>query len=205
METPTLAQVIRRFIREDRWSLYTALPATVVSFDGTGRPVATVQPFPDDYAQGQAVPHPQLANVPVSYPGPIRWPLNPGDVCLVIFCSRSLDRYRGGQGEGDPQDNERTHDLSDCWVLPLEGGNAGAAIGTGPAAARVGDSTGDGSLAIAAASVSGGVAITLTYTPPSGIQQIATVTVEGAVTGVGAGVLNLTGTITSGSPTVEID
>ena len=206
---PTLTQVIQRHIKAAMWDTYTALPATVKAFDGGGvgvRPSATVQPFPADYAQGQPVPHPQLAGVPVCYPGPARWALAAGDVVLVLFSARSLERYRSGQGDGDPQDNERTHDLSDPWVLPLEGGNSCGAIGTGQPAARKTDPVDCGTMDIKSA----GLVVTFTYTPPGGgIPQVTTLTFTGSVgvvaAPVGPGIGALSGVISDGSSKMEID
>ena len=209
METPTLTQVIQRHIKAAMWDTYTALPATVKAFDGGGpgkRPSATVQPFPADYAQGQPVPHPQLASVPVCDPGPARWELTPGDTVLVLFSSRSLERYRSGQGDGDPQDNERTHDLSDPWVLPLEGGNSCGYIGQGQPAARKTDPVDCGTMDIQSA----GLVVTFTYTPPGGgIPQVTTLTFTGSVgvvaAPVGPGIGALSGVISDGSSKMEID
>lgn len=192
--------------------LWTTLPATVVSFqDGTltSPPTATLQPFPYDYAGGDPVALPQLSGVPVCFQKGVRAPLDAGDVVLVHFSSRSLERWRGGDGTGDPQ-SFRHHDLSDGFCVPQVASLNAMAVGTSPKAARVGDDIGAGTLSFTCAATvlpaPPGVIITLTYTPPGGVAQIQTVTLTGALTGAAVGVpANLAGTITTGSATVEID
>lgn len=186
MEDLQLEDVIQDSFDALCLNMWTALPARVVAFDvgGVGKkPTATVQPFPSDYAAGDPVPIPQLAAIPVCYPPSIRWSLSVGDVCLVMFASRSLERYRGEGAEGDPQ-SFRHHDLSDAWILPILAGNAGAAVGTGLKAARVTDTVGAGAtMAAWIVNVNAALlALGQTVAPPSDFGSIAT-----------------------GSPNVEID
>lgn len=208
-ETLELEDLLQESFNAQALGLWTTLPATVVSFDGGTMgvpPTATLQPFPSDYAGGDPVPLPQLSGVPVCFPYGQRSDLATGTVVLVHFASRSLERWRGAGDTGDPQ-SYRHHNLSDGFCVPMDASLTAPAVGTAPKAARVGDALEAGSLAFTCAAVSGGVAITLTYTPSAGgVPQIQTVKLTGAITGAPVGVpSSLTGTITSGSDITEID
>ena len=204
-EPLSLGDLIQEAFTAQALGLWTTLPATVVAFQDGPPPTATLQPFPYDYAGGDPVALPQLSDVPVCFQKGVRAPLVAGDVVLVHFASRSIERWRGGDGTGDPQ-SFRHHHLSDGFCVPMVASLNATAVGTAPKAARVGDDIGAGSLAFTCAAVTGGVAITLTYTPPGGAPQIQTVTLTGALTGAPVGVpATLSGNITTGSATVEID
>lgn len=172
--------------------LWTTMPATVVTFqDGTptSPPTATLQPFPYDYAGGDPVALPQLSGVPVCFQKGVRAPLDAGDVVLVHFASRSLERWRGGDGTGDPQ-SFRHHDLSDGFCVPMVASLNATAVGTAPKAARVGDDV----------SVNVPADWTLFASQVAGyINAIApgTVTIPTST--------SYAGNITTGSATVEVD
>lgn len=125
---PDLAALIDQAIDSRSADLWTALPALVSGFDAASS-TCTVTPFPSIYQDGEAVPLPALSGIPVAYPtgagGSITWPLQAGDVVLVIFASASLAQYRTTGNTGDPQDTRR-NDLSDAWAIPLAGGSAPA-------------------------------------------------------------------------------
>jgi len=192
-ESLELEDVLQEVFTAQALGLWTTLPASVVAFDGGGvsvAPSATLQPFPNDYAGGDPVPLPQLQNVPVCFPAGIRKPLVAGDVVLVHFASRSIERWRGGDGTGDPQ-SFRHHHLSDGFCVPLLASLNAPAIGTAPKAARVGDDV----------SAAGNPAV-----PGDMANWIAVVTafLNAAAPGTVTAPTNF-GTITTGSATVEID
>lgn len=137
-EALSLEDVLQRFFSGAMLGVFTVLPGRIESFSPSAKPSATVQILVADYQAGDPVPFPPLANVPVCFPAPIRWTVAPGSSCIVLFASRSLERYRATGDEGDPQ-SFRFGDLSDAWCIPLLGGNDGAAVGTGLAAARATD------------------------------------------------------------------
>lgn len=122
--------------------IWTALPGIVQSYD-PGRITAEVQPAtlalvtvppggelgPGMKALVKAqrdattywVAMPLLVDCPVVFPRgggfTLTFPLKPGDECLVIFSSRSID-YWWQQGGMQPQVEMRMHDLSDGFVIP---------------------------------------------------------------------------------------
>ena len=78
-----------------------------------------------DFSQPAGLLRQQLvlrqSRVPVCFPGSGGWkvtfPISKGDTGLLIFCSRSIDRWLSEGGSVDPQD-DRTHDLSDAVFVP---------------------------------------------------------------------------------------
>ena len=69
----------------------------------------------------QTGPLPVIPSVPVCFPGSgafrVTFPVAKGDTGLLVFCSRSIDRWLSEGGSVDPQD-DRTHDLSDAVFVP---------------------------------------------------------------------------------------
>lgn len=106
-------------------TVWTALPATVISFDPTEMTVKlqpTIQepvPQPD----GTIVPTqlPVLIHCPVVFPGNaayvLTFPLAAGDEGLVVFASRCIDAWWQQGGVQPPAEN-RMHDLSDGFFIP---------------------------------------------------------------------------------------
>ena len=127
VETPTLGQVLQDAIENRLCDVHTAMPGTVVTYDPlTG--TANIQPLLlRTFKQGELpfplppIPLPLLNKVPVLFPRTtlafVAFPLVPGDVGLVIFSERSIDRYKTFGGPQDPQD-VRKHDLSDGFFFP---------------------------------------------------------------------------------------
>jgi hypothetical protein len=182
-----LSQVLDDVIEAKLLDEWTFLVARVVSFSGTPRPTASLQPLPADYARGVAVPLAQIDGVRVCYPVGIRRPLIAGEFVHVHFSSRSLEPWEATGEECDPQDF-RHHDLSDAFCAPLDSGASAPAIGSAPFAARVGDKVTLGS--DLAAWIAGVIAACAAATPPIVIPPYS---------GTEAGV------ILTGSATVEID
>lgn len=90
-------------------------------------------------------------------------------------------------------------------VLQVPSGGLYIGDGATKNAARVDDATRNGTLAIATAPATGGVAIVLTYTPPGGAPQTAQVVIEGLVTGAGGGALTLAGAIDPNAAKTRIE
>lgn len=130
-ETPTLAETIRTVIDSALVELHTSLPAKIVSYNAA-KQLADVQPtlkrrYEDD---ADAKPLPVIPNVPVRHPvasggsARIHMPVKAGDPVLLIFCERSLDRWKGTTDAVDPGDRRR-HDLTDAFAL-VGGGSPAA-------------------------------------------------------------------------------
>lgn len=125
MSQTSLAQTFATLQTSLRRSMWTALPGRVQSFDAT-KQSADIEPLVHDTWEGedgssQTGPLPVIPSVPVSFPGSGGWrvtfPVAKGDTGLLIFCSRSIDRWLSEGGSVDPRD-ERTHDLSDAVFVP---------------------------------------------------------------------------------------
>lgn len=124
-QTPTLAGVIRMAIDSAQRSVYTALPARVESYDATSQ-TCSAQPvllgeYIDEAGDRQTLRDPIIENVPVVFPSAgdfaITFPLSAGDTVLLVFSSRSLDKWLIAGGEIDPNDGRRQH-LSDAIAIP---------------------------------------------------------------------------------------
>ncbi len=125
MSQTSLAETFRTLQTNLRRSMWTALPGRVQSFD-PAKQAADVEPLVHDSWEGedgqtQTGPLPVIPSVPVVFPGSGQWrltfPVAKGDTGLLIFCSRSIDRWASQGGSVDPQDT-RTHDLADAVFVP---------------------------------------------------------------------------------------
>ena len=120
-ETPSWAQVILDSINNCLLELHTATPGRVESYDiQTG--TASIQPLlKRKFRDGEVVDLPLCNEVPVKFPRTqtafIHLPIKKGDLGLLIFSERSIDRYKNFGGSQDPQD-PRKHDLSDGFFIP---------------------------------------------------------------------------------------
>jgi len=112
----TFEQALQRILDAAVTDVWTALPGVVASYDAASQRVQ-VQPAPAD-VDG---PLPLLAGVPVVFPGAgaagITWPIAKGDTGLLVFCSRSIERWLASGDAGDPQ-SERHHHVGDAVFIP---------------------------------------------------------------------------------------
>lgn len=201
----TLEQVLDQAITSRLEGVWSALPGRVLAFDPTGPSVA-VQPFPSIYQNGEAVDLPILHSVPVAYPSgggaSLTYPLQAGDVVLLVFSTLPLARYRDEDAEGDPTEARR-FDLSDAWALPLAAGNApsataGRTILTQPDSGKV--QIGDALSTPAAARLNDEVTIPMnTVTVGQLVAAMAQIASSGSCVP-----FNLKGYISTGSSTVEV-
>ena len=125
MSQTSLAQTFAVLQTQLRRSMWTALPGRVQSFDPV-KQAADIEPLVHDTWEAedgtnQTGPLPVIPSVPVCFPGSGGWrvtfPVAKGDTGLLVFCSRSIDRWLSEGGSVDPQD-DRTHDLSDAVFVP---------------------------------------------------------------------------------------
>ena len=94
------------------FSLHCALPGQIESFDAE-HGTAVIRPM---VRLIDGIEMPVLRDVPVFLPLPDLMTVNEGDVCLVIFADRALDRWMesGEEADGIPG---RYHDLSDGFAF----------------------------------------------------------------------------------------
>lgn len=120
-ETPSWSKVIVDAIDNRLCELHTCLPAKIESYDSSNG-TAEVQPLlKRKFKDGEVVDLPICNQVPVAFPRTvtsyIHLPIKKGDVGLLLFSERSIDRYKNFGGSQDPQD-PRKHNLSDGFFIP---------------------------------------------------------------------------------------
>lgn len=122
----TDAEFYRRLLADYSRATRVAMPARVDKFTAAtattramidATPVF-IEPLPGDEA---GEPLPKITNIPILYPQSgtfyLRFPLAIGDIVLLVFCDKSLDKWLGTGGIVDPQDTRR-HSLSDAFAVP---------------------------------------------------------------------------------------
>ena len=119
--TPSLSEVIRRYVEQRLCQVHTAIPGEVVDYDA-GTRLATVQPtIKALYESAGPIARPPIPNVRVVMPGgngmEVSLPLAAGDTGLIVFCERSLDEWMTQGGNVTPE-TTRKHDLMDAVFFP---------------------------------------------------------------------------------------
>ncbi len=123
--SPTMAEVLRLAVEYHTRDLWTALPGKIDKFDASNQ-MADVKPLVQNLTATEdgeelAEPLPIIPNVPIWWPRSggfyTTFPVKPGDFCLLIFFSRSIDKYLEGDGEDQNPGDFRTHDLTDAIAL----------------------------------------------------------------------------------------
>ncbi len=119
--TPSMAQVLKDAIDGRLAELHTAMPALVESYDAATGFAAVSPCLKRKYVAGDLVELPVINNVPVLFPrggnAAITFELQKGDVVLLVFAERSVDRWKTAGGKVDPKD-PRKHALSDAFAIP---------------------------------------------------------------------------------------
>lgn len=114
---------MRALIAAEQAEIHTTLPGVIVDYDGQ---FATVRPTLDkQLANGEVLPAPQIARVPVCWPcadvngaqALFSMPLKAGDPVMLSFSERGLDAWLGG--DNGPPDDPRQFDLSDAFASPM--------------------------------------------------------------------------------------
>lgn len=115
----SLAQLLRTAHQEQSRNMHVATPGRIVSYD-SGTQTASVKPMLNRKVNGEDEVVPVINSVPVIFPRSggafMTFPVKAGDGCLLIFCDRSLDEWKGGSGEIAP-DDPRAFDLSDAVAI----------------------------------------------------------------------------------------
>lgn len=120
-ETQPFDVVVQNAINAALLDLHVALPASVIAVEPGGG--VAVQPLLKRiYRSGSVVNLPPIQGVPVWSPRGasyfVQLPVAPGDLGLVIFSERSLDKWKSGDGSAVETGDVRTHDLSDAVFFP---------------------------------------------------------------------------------------
>ena len=116
--TDSLYTAIENQIKRAQSNIYTALPATVLSFNG--HTVSCQVMITRVIANNQEVSIPPLVDVPAQFPHAggfcITVPIQAGDEGLVVFSSRCIDGWYTSGTQSKPLDN-RINDLSDGFFI----------------------------------------------------------------------------------------
>lgn len=122
----TLADVVKAGIRSSLADLRVALPGRVERYDAS-KQLADVAPLLKDQVEGQdgkvtPVSLPVLTGVPVVFPGGggfrVTFPIQPGDLVLLVFSDRSLDKWLAGDGREVDPGASHMHSIADAVALP---------------------------------------------------------------------------------------
>jgi hypothetical protein len=123
--TPTLQEVIGSAIETALEDVHTAIPAKVVRYDAA-KQLVDVQPLvklahEDEEGNRVAASLPVVCNCPVAYPGgggfTVTFPLNVGDLGMLVFTESSLDKWQERGDEVDPTFDHR-FSLADGFFIP---------------------------------------------------------------------------------------
>lgn len=109
--------VIKNAMYANSKRMHTSMPATIVSFDPVTQ-LANVQPaIKTLLTNGESIELPPIIKVPISTLKSsqfcITLPVNQGDECLLVFCEKSLDKWKK-DGAGFEAMHSRSHSLSDA-------------------------------------------------------------------------------------------
>jgi len=124
-ETPTLAEVIDKAIRAKLLNLHVALPARVESYNKDRQEAEVIPLLSVKYkSDNKTVNFPKIPGVPVQHPSAnggktfIHLPIKKGDLGALIFCDRSIDKWKAGKGQIVSPEDPRHHSLSDAFFIP---------------------------------------------------------------------------------------
>lgn len=123
LEDPSLPQTLKEAIRAQLLDVHTAMPGKVLEYD-VSTLKAKIQPLLKRkfVTEDKAGDLPIINKVPVWAPGGVNsifhTPVAEGDTGLIIFCERSIDTWKSGEGGSVSPDDPKTHDLSDAIFFP---------------------------------------------------------------------------------------
>lgn len=123
--TPTLAQVIERFVRRGVEGIHTSMPGIIQKYDAGAQTAEVLPAVKNVYQDVDGVEvvedFPVLPDVPIAFPRSgkyfVSFPLARGDTVTLIFGERSTDQWWGTGRVSDPGDLRR-FSLSDAVAIP---------------------------------------------------------------------------------------
>ena len=125
--SPTLSEVLRTSVDYFLQDLYSALPGRIDVYDAATQK-ADIKPLIKRLIASESGEEiveelPILPQVPIVFPRGgggffMTFPLKPGDLVLLVFNQRSIDKYIAGPGEDTNPDDFVIHDISDAVAIP---------------------------------------------------------------------------------------
>lgn len=128
--TTSLSELIRQVINFELTEMHVCMPGKIESYNA-GDNTATVKPTLSRRFRGATEPieYPVIAKVPIVQPrtakARINFPIEKGDLCLLIFADRNIENWLQSRGNEPKEVNDlRRHNLSDAFAIlggyPLE-------------------------------------------------------------------------------------
>lgn len=127
---PTFSQLLKEAIRAELLELKVNMPAKIETYNELNQK-ASVLPLLKmklKNTEGTELSLPIINNVPVRWDCAdngkafISLPLKSGDIGMLHFCDRSIDKYLSISSSGEIipiyHDNYRHHDINDAWFIP---------------------------------------------------------------------------------------
>lgn len=185
-------ETLRAMFDDFRSSLFTAMPARVVSYDPVKQTISA-QPAIKAYqlqpdGTTKAVDYPIIPDIPVQFPGAggqtMTFPVKAGDECLLNFCSRSQDSW---QQSGDSQVPMEAggNNLSNAFAMMGFRSNPKALSDVSTSATEIRSDDGNTKISLSGA---GGVGVATDKT-------VGIAAAQGVTIGSGAGETAITGTV----------
>lgn len=123
MRVPTISELLREAIANEKADIHTALPGKVVAYYHEDQ-TADVQPaVRAQQHEGKGDPEtlPILPRVPVGFPRGggyfVAFPLAPGDQVILVFSEAATGQYQASGEVSDPLDLRR-HSVGYAWAIP---------------------------------------------------------------------------------------
>lgn len=116
---------IDRIINYKQSRIHTSIPAHVVSYDSSKQTVNVEIPFKETYETTEGIDIEEMGiihDVPVQWPrgggGSATFPLEKGDLVLLVFAARSIEDWYNSDGvEMIEPRSTRMHDKSDAFAI----------------------------------------------------------------------------------------
>lgn len=122
--TPSLSDVMSRHFDYQTSSMYTAIPAIVVSIKNLGEQRIDVQPTVNvrDVEGIVVSERPPILNVPLHMPitkqGGLTYPISTGTSVFLVFSMRGLETWKRSNGYPTTPPDVRKFDIRDCVAIP---------------------------------------------------------------------------------------
>lgn len=124
MSDATFESLLGAWWEYQKRSMFTAIPARVENVRNMDECRVDVKPLVNMVFAGfeNTIEWPPILHVPVVFPSSsssaITFPVNQGDIVLVVFSQQSTDVFRSGDGTPQPPIDYRTFDKRDAIAIP---------------------------------------------------------------------------------------